>query len=799
MSEVAQNESTLINSGIFWRITIGIFISILLIEGALLVFSWFTERDRQLAKIEGSLASVVAVLDHSNPAPQLNRLLSSHDNTNNLTITGYQYTDIDGKSHSAGDTNNLSELVSATLPRHFITSTATLSSFKQTNDGSVIYRIRTDASWVKSYMRGYVMRILIMVMMISLFVTCACLVILTPTLIKPLQRLNQLLISGQESGIQSAAPEHKDLSRTDEIGSVFNSLELLRHRVLASEKDNSQITSRFEAFANMGADCFWETDKDTRITYIAGDVHRLFCLSAEEITGLTSAEFVDRIQDRVDHPEQLKEALWKNGTWEGEIRSSLPDTEPASVRILTEPQSTSGKIDGYRGTITDISKEAALAKELKHQATHDFLTGLPNRRELTQQLTHSIEQYSQDGIDFSLIIIDLDRFKTVNDSCGHTAGDRLIKNLATQLTSIIEDRDIVARIGGDEFAILLCNSDINRSHEVAERIRCIVEDYKFYWNGQPHRVSASIGVAQAANDLITQEALIFAADSCCIKAKKNGKNQVQLYSNQDTTLSVFRDEALWISRILWALENEGFALFRQSIVPVVNDKNENHFEILIRMKNDEGGFWAPFLFLEAAERNDLMPKIDQWVVYTSLDWLSRQEVPDDEGFCMNINLSGASLSDVNFREFLLERVKNNEKFNRYICFEITETTAMAHYEETIALLDNLRDHGCQVALDDFGTGFSSLAHIKDLPIDYIKIDGVFIKNILDNQLDQTVVNSVAEIANVLGIKTVAEFVETESILQMIKKMKIDYAQGFLFSKPEALDQPAEDTDHKKAA
>jgi len=392
----------------------------------------------------------------------------------------------------------------------------------------------------------------------------------------------------------------------------------------------------------------------------------------------------------------------------------------------------SGKVIGYRGTVTDISEETRLSAELTYQATHDELTGLSNRRELSNQLQLSIENYKASGEHFALATLDLDRFKLINDSCG------------------------VARMGGDEFAVLLRNSEAQRSEEIAENIRLMIEEFRFIWNNETHRFSASIGMAQANDSLLTLEALTFAADTCCLSAKRNGKNQVINYANLDGEVSTFRDEAEWISRILHALEYDG-------------------------------GYWPPNLFLGVAERNDLMPEVDAWVVNKSLEWLETQTLSDNVDFCMNINLSGASLSDSKFRDFLLKRVDNNKHLNRYICFEMTETVAMASFNETVALLDKLKLQGCKVALDDFGTGFSSLSHIRDLPLDYIKIDGTFIRDIVNNELDQTVVKSVADIARVLDIKTVAEFVEDEETLRLLEGMEIDYAQGYLFAKPEPLD------------
>jgi len=497
--------------------------------------------------------------------------------------------------------------------------------------------------------------------------------------------------------------------------------------------------------------------------------------------------------------------LW-GVAWEGTLYPEALDTEteepaPITVRMLAMPfREDSGKVIGYRGTVTDISEETRLSTELTYQATHDELTGLSNRRELGNQLQLSIENYKASDEHFALVMLDLDRFKLVNDSCGHAAGDMLLRSLAVKLQTVVDEKDLVARMGGDEFAVLLRNSDAQRSEKIAESIRSMIEEFRFIWNNETHRFSASIGVAQASDELLTLEALTFAADTCCLSAKRNGKNQVINYANMDGEVSMFRDEAEWISRILYALEHDQFSLFRQTISPVLSKQPEDHFEILLRMEDGDGGYWPPNLFLGAAERNDLMPEVDAWVVNKSLEWLETQTLSDSVDFCMNINLSGASLSDSKFRDFLLKRVDDNKHLNRYICFEMTETVAMASFNETVSLLDKLKLQGCKVALDDFGTGFSSLSHIRDLPLDYIKIDGTFIRDIVNNDLDQTVVKSVADIARVLDIKTVAEFVEDEETLKLLEDMEIDYAQGYLFAKPEPLDDRGNfDLESTKAA
>ena len=265
-------------------------------------------------------------------------------------------------------------------------------------------------------------------------------------------------------------------------------------------------------------------------------------------------------------------------------------------------------------------------------------------------------------------------------------------------------------------------------------------------------------------------------------------------------MSVIGSQSLWISRIINALETDGFSLFTQSIVPIEKDSDEEHFEVLVRMKNPAGGLWFPDKFLPIAEQNNLMPKIDEFIVNKALMWLTEQVSVNDKNYCMNINLSGSSLSDQRFRDFLIERVSTTQDINHFVCFEMTESAAMTNADQVVTLLEELKSMGCRIALDDFGTGFSSLSQIRELPLDYIKIDGSFVTHIVTNELDQAVVKSVSEIAKVLNISTVAEFVETEEMVRTLQGLKIDYAQGYLYSKPAPIeDRQQSDDSSRKAA
>lgn len=793
-----------LSSPIFWRITAGVFASILLIEAALLVFSWHTEQKRQINGLDNSIDAVTTLLDPINPIPQLDQLIQKQNDESKYQIIGYVYHTSGGERYAGGNSANLEQQVFAGKQKVYSSSDGTYAMYKSlgllSTEANEL-RLRIDATWISEYMQGYIWRILVMILLISAFVTGACLVFLNPLLIKPLQRLNRLLVRAEQYGLESTTATTQDLTRRDEVGRVFQSFSHFRKELMVAENDKAYISERFEEFANLGADCFWEIDEKNRFVYFSGDAQRLLSVSPDAILGKSIRTFLAQISHRLPESKQLLVTLQRDGVWEGKIKSAVDGHTARTVRIAAcriNSDSDSDGPAGYRGTIVDISEETELRATLRHQATHDDLTGLCNRRELVNRIKRSIDCYKTDNTTFTLLTLDLDRFKQINDLCGHVAGDLLLKRMSSIMQAQVNKNDTIARTGGDEFVFLLENTNEEQAQLVGDNIRRGIESYRFIWEGQSYSVSASIGIAEVAPEIASSEMIVLASDNCCIAAKQNGKNQIRVYSPGDDSVAVNRNEALWIGRINHALQHDDFRLFKQSIARI-DGAEENHFEVLLRLKDDSDGFWPPNLFLPVAENNELMPKIDKWVVTNAFNWLSYETITDDIDFCMNVNLSAASLADTYFQEFLRNIVSVNTHLNPYVCFEITESAAMVNPEDTISLLEDLRKAGCKVALDDFGTGFSSLSQIRTLPLDYIKIDGAFIQEIHLQEVDQALVKSVSEIARVLNIKTVAEFVDSEEALQKLKELNINYAQGYLISKPEALDYSAVNAAGRKAA
>ena len=781
-----------LRSPIFWRIATVVFISIVVIEAVLLVFSWFSERDRLLTRIDDSLALLTPVLVGSEQANELEKLLYHGELGGQHPLRGYVMQWSNGVKLQNGDTQGLIERVAGKEQSFFDSKTGTYDSYRivPSVDSSLEAGLwlRIDASQVNEELRSYVFRIIALVILISLFVTAGCLLFLTPLLIRPLQKLNQLMLIGQSRGLRHVSTPEEAINRNDELGNVYRSFEQLRCDLIASEDENNHITNRFQHFADLGADSFWEVDKHLSLTYAAGDLSGMFAIDTSQVLGQSVRQLRAQMKHAIPDINSVLSSLKTNGFWEGSLKLPGDNNGDRVVRIVASALlDDKGRFAGARGTVVDVTVASKLARELKHHASHDALTGLSNRREFDEMLDQALNDYRQKGKSLCVCMLDLDRFKIVNDNCGHAAGDLLLKQLAELIQKSVRDNDTVARFGGDEFTVILLGCNLENGIKIAEKIRQMIDAYRFYWKEEVYNVGVSIGIAEASPSLDCNESVLLAADACCIKAKRLGRNQVQFFSPTDETVVKHHDEMQWMASITQALEEDRLALYQQPIAPVGKPQNNViHFEVLLRMLGRDGEVYSPNEFLPAAERYSLIGKIDRWVVNHVIAWLSRQPIDAQTQLCVSINLSAMTVSDNSFQTFLYSCINECNVFPGHLCFEITESAAMKDTSDTIEFLNSMRTLGCRIALDDFGTGFSSLSHIQKLPLDYIKIDGAFIKDIVDNPLDQALVRSVVEVAGILGVKTIAEFVETDEAFTILEQLKIDYAQGYLLSKPKVL-------------
>ncbi|MEO0854188.1 MAG: EAL domain-containing protein, partial [Cyanobacteria bacterium J06648_11] len=428
--------------------------------------------------------------------------------------------------------------------------------------------------------------------------------------------------------------------------------------------------------------------------------------------------------------------------------------------------SREGKPIGTVLVFRDVSKSRQLSRQLSHQASHDALTGLVNRREFKSRLAAAIASAREQDLQHVLCYMDLDQFKIVNDTCGHGAGDELLRQLSELLRHRIRTTDVLARLGGDEFGILLLQCPRDRAERIADELREHIASYRFVWQDKIFTVGASIGLVAIDAETCEIEEVLGAADAACYAAKARGRNCIQVYQTDDSNLARQRGERQWITRIEQALAVNRFVLYGQEIVPITTrpdgQPRPHHCEILLRLRDEADQVVPPMAFIPAAERYGLMPQIDRWVVSSFLrQFRTACHVgagqPCDRVF--TINLSGASLSDERFWQFLDAELAQSSLAPQNLCFEITETAAIANLSEVTEFIRKLKQLGCKFALDDFGSGMSSFSYLKTLPVDYLKIDGSFIKSIQSNAIDRVMVESFIDISHAMGIQTIAEFVE----------------------------------------
>ncbi|MBL4762478.1 MAG: EAL domain-containing protein [Gammaproteobacteria bacterium] len=426
------------------------------------------------------------------------------------------------------------------------------------------------------------------------------------------------------------------------------------------------------------------------------------------------------------------------------------------------------------------------SKKLSFAATHDIITGLINRQSFEQVIKNAIASAKAGKRNHALLYMDLDNFKIINDTCGHHAGDELLKQLKTILLPLVRDHDTMARIGGDEFGMLLQRCPARKGMRVAETMRDAVQEFRFIWDERSYNISASIGVVEIDRHSAGYEESLSVADAACSKAKDSGRNRVQLASNDDTTMQQRYGEMEWVRQVKAALEHNRFELYAQEIRPISDPTLQSHYEILLRMRDDKGNQVPPGAFITAAENYSLMKEVDRWVLLHTIAWLASPS-GNHKGAHVAINLSGQSLSDRSFLKYAESVIKRSDLKPKQICLEITETSAIGNLNNATNFINTMRKLGCEVALDDFGSGLSSFAYLKSLPVDYLKIDGIFVKNLADNDVDYAMVKSINDVGHAMGKKTIAEYVENEAILEKLKEIGVDYAQGFCIHKPIALE------------
>ncbi len=444
-----------------------------------------------------------------------------------------------------------------------------------------------------------------------------------------------------------------------------------------------------------------------------------------------------------------------------------------------------GEIVGNVLVIRDITDAHRMNNQITWQATHDNLTGLINRIEFENRMRTALDHAQSDQAIHALMFIDLDRFKVVNDTCGHIAGDELLRQIASLLIDTARRTDVVARLGGDEFAILLEYCPTSQAMKIAEELRTTVRNFRFSWDGKPFTVGVSIGVVAFDEHDNNLNQILSAADSACYAAKEAGRNRVHLHAENDRIIEQRYGEMQWVSRISDALDEMRFQLFSQKIVPIQTaTPSEEHIEILLRMVDEDGQLVPPGAFIPAAERYGLMVELDRYVIRETLVWLQAHSMPG----LVSVNLSAQSITDPMFLNDLVSLIKVNQVIASHLLFEVTETSTITNLQKAQQFIEQLADLGCHFALDDFGSGMSSFGYLKHLRVDFLKIDGAFVQDIMRDPIDLSMVKTINEVAHIMGMQTIAEYVENDATRKILQTLGVDYGQGYGIARPLPLAQ-----------
>ncbi|MDA3870640.1 MAG: EAL domain-containing protein [Gammaproteobacteria bacterium] len=527
------------------------------------------------------------------------------------------------------------------------------------------------------------------------------------------------------------------------------------------------------------------TDTEHNITYMNPVACQLTGWTADEALQLPLEQVVVIVSE-ADHAE-VDSTLFDCLNQECLIEYSEPmlligaHGEEYSIETSASPlKDRHGDIIGAVLVFINTSHIRNLSRELEFQASHDSLTNLLNRREFERQLAQVIRSANEDNRKHALCYLDLDQFKIVNDTCGHMAGDQLLRELSRLMPHSIRATDCLARLGGDEFGVIAFNCSIEDAVDIANSLRTAIKNFTFTWNKKVFDIGVSIGVVAITKDSGTLQDILRRADASCYIAKDLGRNRIHIYAENDVEIEKRHGEIQWLTRIQDALKEDRFRLVTQKVTAIKNGVTPP-YEVLLRMLGKEGEIIAPLAFLPAAERYEMMPVIDRWIISTAFKNIRCESAGDRKIY--NINLSGQTLCDNSIVKFIRDQLNHFKISPDIICFEITETVVISNLGVAIELVNKIKAMGCMFALDDFGCGLSSFSYLKSLPVDYLKIDGEFIQNMVTDSTDRAIVVAINDIGLEMGLRTVAEYVESKAIFDLLNEINVDYAQGHFIEKP----------------
>ncbi|MGB5440990.1 MAG: EAL domain-containing protein [Gammaproteobacteria bacterium] len=434
-----------------------------------------------------------------------------------------------------------------------------------------------------------------------------------------------------------------------------------------------------------------------------------------------------------------------------------------------------------------ISRASKMSRQIAHQATHDNLTGLINRYEFECRVERAIENARAQDAAHALLYMDLDQFKTINDSCGQLAGDELLRQLSRLLLGSIRQRDTLGRLGGDEFGMLLENCPLENAVRIANNLLTTINNFKFSWGENSFTPGISIGIVPIDQSSTSLASVMNAADSACYIAKKSGRDQVQIAHLGDQRLQQRHGEMQWVSRLSKALEEDRFTLYFQPILPCAGHHGvDKHIEILLRLIDEDGTVITPTCFLPASEKFNMATSIDRWVISHAMEWQANDPAHGDWPVIISINLSMQSIGNPEMLKFIINELEKTGADPGRIIFEVTETAAIANISSTSGFMLTLRGCGFRFSLDDFGSSLSSFNYLKKLPVDFLKIDGSFVRDILSDPVDHAMVKAINELGHLLGKQTIAEYVETRELADELLNMGVDFAQGYVYARPQPL-------------
>ncbi len=582
--------------------------------------------------------------------------------------------------------------------------------------------------------------------------------------------------------VVGAFDTHGELNKL--IGSLVNIHSEKTNRLqLQKEKDKAVAT------LNSIVDAVITTNAEGIIEYQNSAAERLTGLHKEEAKGLRIDKALSFYQEHShnDIANPVITCLETGRRMDHKIYADMLDKDGTryTVQLMATPLAhQNGEIFGAVMVLNDVTNIRVLSRRLKYQASHDILTKLINRSEFEKRVRNAITNAQQHDVYSAVLFIDLDRFKLINDICGHAAGDELLKQVAKLLRSLVGKNSSVARMGGDEFAVLIENTPIVDVEKIANKILKQLAAYRFSWDEKTFTIECSIGVAEIQSSCEGLTYILNAVDSACYLAKESGRNCIRMYSDGDDTIIERKGQEHWIQHFDKAIENDHLVLYAQPIVSLSQQSDKKaSLEILVRMLDDNNNIIPPNAFLPAVERFDRAYKLDRWVIESVFKFISQHQRQIRSLSKISINLSGQSVAEDELLGFIQEKTRQYKVNPGNICFEVTETAAIANLTTAIDLIEQLKQDGFLFALDDFGSGLSSFAYLKTLPVDYLKIDGIFVKDIQTDKVNYAMVKAIHEMSAVLDKKTIAEYVENEAVVELLAEIGVDYGQGFHLGKP----------------